>query len=64
MKFTQIINSYTEEGRMYIHEQLKGYNQLIEYIIARGTRHIPIERFDNSISLMVAQKGLCGVTKK
>ena len=64
LKFTQAINSYTEEGRMYIHKQLKGYNHLIEYINARGTKHIPIERFDNSISLMIAQKGLCGVTKR
>lgn len=63
LKFTQTINSYSEDGRRQIHEKLKGHHHLVEYLNSRGTKHIPIERFDNSISLIVAQKGLCGVTK-
>lgn len=62
LKFTQAINSYTKDGRAYIHNSLKGHHHLVNYLNARGFKHIPLERFDNSISLMVAQNGRCGVT--
>jgi group II intron reverse transcriptase/maturase len=63
----RIINSYTSEGRRYIHKQLKKVSEaqlswLRSHPItgSRGT----LQLNDNRISLYVSQAGKCGVTGK
>ena len=64
MNFTQTICNYTEEGRKEIHRNLRGYEQLITYLLNQEMNHHTMEYYDNRISLMVGQQGKCHVTGK
>ncbi|MGL4735883.1 MAG: group II intron reverse transcriptase/maturase [Cellulosilyticaceae bacterium] len=61
MNFSQQICNYTEQGRSVIHEKLNGITHLIKYILRAYSRE-NVEMFDNSISLIVAQRGKCAIT--
>ena len=62
MNFTQEICNYTEEGRMLIHNRLRGYNNLIRYLLKSKQGNQTTEFNDNRISLIVGQRGKCYVT--
>jgi len=62
LNFTQEICNYTEEGRMLIHNRLRGYNHLIRYLLKNEQGNKTTEFNDNRISLIIGQKGKCYVT--
>ena len=55
---------YSVEGRVYIHKYLNKYLQEeIKFLIEHPLKKQSIQKNDNRISLFVAQKGLCHVSK-
>ena len=62
MNFSQDICNYTEAGRLVIHNNLKGYNHLIEYLLKSIDHSQTAEFNDNSLSLMAGQRGRCYIT--
>ncbi|MGL4739362.1 MAG: group II intron reverse transcriptase/maturase [Sarcina sp.] len=62
--FVQEICNYTKEGREIIHSKLNRYSrQLIYELLKNGNIYNSTELFDNSLSLLAGQQGLCYVTK-
>lgn len=60
-----IINKYTVEGRKEIHRELQQINPyILLYLMRNFILNRSIEYNDNRISVYVAQKGKCGVTKE
>ncbi|HBH3576473.1 TPA: group II intron reverse transcriptase/maturase [Clostridioides difficile] len=56
---------YTEEGRFLIHENLNAINmRTVHYLMENPSPNFGIEFNDNRISLYIAQKGSCYVSKK
>jgi len=64
MCFTQEICNYTKEGRELIHDNLRNGALLIMKYLAKGNEYMSAELFDNSISLIAGQQGLCYVTQQ
>ena len=65
MNFSSSICSYTQEGRLNIHYNLKNVDtRMIQYLLENPIRDESIEYNDNRISVYVGQSGLCGVTKR
>lgn len=63
MNYPKDINIYSLEGRIKIHENLKGYNtKLLKYIMQNPIKNASTEYNDNRISLYIGQNGKCGVT--
>lgn len=63
--FNQSVCNYTEEGRKIIHTKLGSINNtILEYLSNHPKPYESVELSDNRISLYVAQKGLCAITKK
>jgi RNA-directed DNA polymerase len=62
--FTQSICNYTEKGREIIHSKLKGFNNLIKYLLKNPSSNESTEFNDNRISLITGQNGKCYVTGK
>ncbi|EHK2349402.1 group II intron reverse transcriptase/maturase [Clostridium perfringens] len=62
LRFNQTINNYTMEGRKIIHEKLKGYEHLIEYLLRVSYEKGNTELEDNKISLIAGQNGKCFIT--
>ena len=56
------ICNYTEEGRKIIHDSIKGYKHIIQYLLNNSDRKKSIEYNDNRIALVVGQQGKCFVT--
>ncbi|EQB89241.1 hypothetical protein M918_21210, partial [Clostridium sp. BL8] len=56
---------YTAQGRYYIHKELAGeFKDTIKFLIDNPLKKESMQKNDNRISLYVAQKGLCHITKK
>ena len=65
MCFSQKICNYTEDGRMKIHNTLKGASQnILFYLMNNPVKGQSTEFNDNRISLYVGQNGLCAITKE
>ena len=65
MNFKQEICNYTPEGRKFIHDNLKAVNyQILRFLMSHPHWTQSTEFNDNRISLYVAQKGLCAITKE
>lgn len=62
MCFSQDICNYTVKGRNAIHDKLKGYDHLIEYLLSTIHESEATEFSDNKISLIAGQQGKCYVT--
>jgi 5-methylcytosine-specific restriction endonuclease McrA len=63
MSFSQDVCNYTREGRLKIHQNLKGINQLIlKHLLEKPLPSESIEFNDNRISLFVGQNGKCAVS--
>ncbi|MCV2271797.1 group II intron reverse transcriptase/maturase [Clostridioides difficile] len=63
--FKQSICDYTEEGRMLIHEELNTIDMRTVYSLMNNpSPSFGIEFNDNRISVYIAQKGTCYVSKK
>lgn len=59
------INRYTEEGRKEIHKELETINPyMLIYLSKNYIKNKSLEYNDNRISVYVAQKGKCKITKK
>lgn len=58
---TQKVCNYTIEGRELVHEKIKGYKQIITYLLNNNVEG-SVEYNDNRVSLIVGQRGKCGVT--
>lgn len=57
------INNYTKEGRLIIHDTVKGIDiRIIRYMLDNPIKNMSMAYNDNRISLYVAQKGRCKVT--
>jgi len=55
---------YTVKGRYYLHKDLDvEFKEAIKFLITNPIKKDTIEKNDNRISLYVAQKGLCHVSK-
>ncbi|MGL4451129.1 MAG: group II intron reverse transcriptase/maturase [Sarcina sp.] len=63
MCFTQEICNYTKEGREIIHNNLRNGSLLIMRYLAKSNEFMSTELFDNSISLIAGQQGVCHITK-
>jgi group II intron reverse transcriptase/maturase len=60
-----VASRYTVQGRYFIHKDLVGeFKETIKFLIDNPLKNESIQKNDNRISLFVAQKGLCYVTKK
>ncbi|MEG2354326.1 MAG: HNH endonuclease signature motif containing protein, partial [Clostridium sp.] len=64
MNFNQNICNYTPKGRELIHEKLKGYEYLIEYLLRTRYDKGNTELENNKISLIAGQQGKCFVTRQ
>ena len=62
--FTQETCDYTEEGRNLIHSKLKGYDKILEHLLNTVNKKDSAELRDNKLSLMIAQQGICHVTRR
>lgn len=59
------INDYTEEGRLRIHENIKGADiRIIRYMLSNPIINMSTEYNDNRISLYAGQNGKCAITKE
>ena len=59
------INKYTPEGRTEIHKNLEGVDMgILHFLMRNPVANATIEYNDNRISLYVAQKGVCAITKE
>ena len=57
------INNYTKEGRLIIHDTVKGIDiRIIRYMLDNPIKNMSMAYNDNRISLYVGQKGRCKVT--
>ncbi|EHR0219397.1 group II intron reverse transcriptase/maturase [Clostridium perfringens] len=64
MNFNRDLNNYTEEGREQVHKRLTGISQTtIARLMKNPIISQSVEFNDNRISLFVAQKGMCGISK-
>jgi len=60
-----VASRYTVQGRYYIHKELVGeFKDTIKFLIDNPSKNGSLQKNDNRISLFVAQKGLCHITKK
>lgn len=60
-----IASRYTAQGRFYIHKDLIGqFKKTIKFLIDNPLKNESLQKNDNRISLFVAQKGLCHITKE
>ena len=65
MCINQSINSYTEEGRKMIHEKQNSVSyRTLKLLMENPNPTKSVEYNDNRISLYVAQKGECKITKE
>lgn len=62
MNFTQQLCDYTEQGRILIHKQLYGVDNLLNYLLKNSVKYKSVEYADNMMSKICAQKGKCNVT--
>lgn len=63
--FNQDICNYTEVGRNIIHTKLGAIStHVLEYLASHPLPYESVELNDNRISLYVAQRGLCCITKR
>lgn len=62
MNFNQSICNYTQEGRKLIHNNLKGFEHLVEYLLRTRHEKDNTELEDNKISLITGQRGKCFVS--
>lgn len=60
---TQEICNYTKIGRDLIHNNLKNGALLIMRYLAKGNEYMSTELFDNSISLIAGQQGICYIAQ-
>ena len=59
------INKYTPEGRAEIHKNLESVDMgILHFLMRNPIAKATIEYNDNRISLYVAQKGVCAITKE
>ncbi len=59
------INKYTPEGRVEIHKNLESVDMgILHFLMRNPIANATIEYNDNRISLYVAQKGVCAITKE
>lgn len=59
------INKYTPEGRAEIHKNLESVDMgILHFLMRNPIANATIEYNDNRISLYVAQKGVCAITKE
>lgn len=59
------INKYTPEGRAEIHKNLESVDMgILHFLMRNPIANTTIEYNDNRISLYVAQKGMCAITKE
>lgn len=59
------INKYTPEGRVEIHKNLESVDMgILHFLMRNPIANATIEYNDNRISLYVAQKGICAITKE
>ncbi|MGL5576145.1 MAG: group II intron reverse transcriptase/maturase [Sarcina sp.] len=63
MCFAQEICNYTKTGREIIHNNLRNGALLIMRYLAKGNEYMSSELFDNSISLIAGQQGICYLTQ-
>ncbi|MGL4760122.1 MAG: group II intron reverse transcriptase/maturase [Sarcina sp.] len=63
MCFTQEICNYTKQGREIIHNNLRNGSLLIMRYLGKGNEFMSAELFDNSISLIAGQQGVCFITQ-
>lgn len=61
-RMNQKICNYTEEGRELIHDSIKGYKHIIQYLLNNTDRNRSVEFNDNRISLIAGQQGKCFIT--
>ncbi|HFQ7767189.1 TPA: group II intron reverse transcriptase/maturase [Clostridioides difficile] len=65
MGFKQRTCDYTDEGRMLIHESISTVDMdVVHFLMNNPSPSFGIEFNDNRISLYIAQKGACYVSKK
>jgi group II intron reverse transcriptase/maturase len=63
MSFSQNVTDYTKEGRLKIHEKLKGINQtILKFLLKNPIPSESVEFNDNRISLFVGQGGKCAIS--
>ncbi len=63
--FNSKINNYTDEGRKLIHKRQQAVSQeIVIYLMKNPLINASVELNDNRISLYIAQKGSCGISKK
>lgn len=56
---------YTEEGRLKLHESIKGADiRIVKYMLANPIKNMTTQYNDNRISLYVGQNGKCRITKE
>jgi len=60
--FSQDICNYTKLGREKIHNNLRGYKHLIDYLLRAINEKNTAEFDDNRISLIAGQQGKCYIT--
>ncbi len=61
----KIINKYTPAGRAEIHKNLESVDMgILHFLMRNPIADASIEYNDNRISLYVAQKGVCAITKE
>lgn len=59
------INKYTPEGRVEIHKNLESVDMgILHFLMRNPIANATVEYNDNRISLYVAQKGMCAITKE
>ncbi|MFC0475952.1 group II intron reverse transcriptase/maturase [Robertmurraya beringensis] len=65
MKYSQETCDYTVKGRMKVHQNLRGINHRVLYLLMKSfIRNASIEYNDNRISKFVAQYGKCAISGK
>ena len=65
MNFSQDICNYTKAGREYIHKKQQSVStRIMNYIMENPVENESIEYNDNRISLYVAQKGVCPISRR
>lgn len=63
MNFPRGVNNYSAEGRIKMHDNLKGYSvKLLKYIMENPIQGASVEYNDNRISLYIGQNVKCGIT--
>ncbi|MGL5617323.1 MAG: group II intron reverse transcriptase [Sarcina sp.] len=63
MCFTQEVCNYTKKGRDIIHNNLHYGTSLVNRYLMKGNEYMSAQLFDNSISLIAGQRGVCHITK-